>query len=364
LKLGVSALSIETEQGYKKAGISRYSLNVIEEMARLTPNDSLEVYVNSRFVRPDRWCDLSNLTIHTVHKYRTHRYLEGIRSAARGFDAWFIPSNDALELCPVPQVAMIHDVFPFTNPEWFTPAQVPAMRRSIGRGIRVSKLLLANSESTRQTLIKHFNISADSIVVTHLALGNLPSETSGDVQRVIANEYFLAMGTMEPRKNLGRLLEAWTRIEGEYPNVVLVMAGAKGWKFEEIEEAIERAGDRVKVLSYVADEDLPSLIGNSQFYVLASLDEGFGMPILEAMAYGSPLVLSNRGALPEVAGHLAVYFDPLSVDEIVDGLRVGFGRSSQRAALVEKGRERAESFSWKQTASLTLEAIRRLVGKS
>ncbi len=360
MTVGVSALSLETAEGWKKAGVSRYGLHVIEAMARHSPGDRFEVFVNGRFERPGSWSDLGNVELRVVRRYRTHRYMAGLRSKFQGVDVWFVPSSDALELCPVPQVAMIHDVFPFTNPEWFTPEQVPAMRRSIGRAIRGSRVFVVNSDSTKKALVTAFGVDAASVFVTPLGLGNV---ATGSGAPVVEESYFLAVGTMEPRKNLGRLLEAWSRVEGEYPETILVLAGAKGWKFSELEGALAALGDRVRVLEYVADEALPGLIRGARFCVMASLDEGFGMPVLEAMAYGAPLVLSNAGALPEVAGDAAVYFDPLAVDGIEASLREGLGADFDRNGLVARGRERAASFSWERTADLTLDVLRQAAGK-
>ncbi len=365
--------SVATEAGFKKAGVSRYAINVVAGMARRDPSVRFECYVTTRFERPPEWQDLGNVRLHEVKRFRTHRYLAGWRSLFQSFDAWFVPAYDSIGYCPVPQVAMIHDLFPLVHPEWFSADQRPVMKAAIERACRVSRVLLANSESTKSALIKLFPRLDNRIRVTPLGVGNLAeARDRASVDRaelssfgVPFERFVLTLGTLEPRKNLPRLLRAWSKMASEFPDLGLVIGGGKGWEFDEVFREFDSSGlkDRVAFLDYVPDGRLPALFAGCEVFVLASLDEGFGLPVLEAMHYGAPLALSDRGALPEVAGDLAVYFDPESVDDMVETLRSALDRGPERDRLVQLGRERAREFTWEVAADLTLKAIREACGE-
>lgn len=354
---------VETEPGFRKAGISRYAINVLTELVSMARLDTFHLYVNERFVAPEG-LRRPNVRQHVVRRHRTHRYLACSRSALQGFGVWFVPAYDSLELPVVPQVAMVHDMFPISHPEWFQEELREDMKRALERTLRISRTVLTNSEATRNEVLKRFTRHPANVRTTPLALGNVePVRCRSTVARdelrsmgVPFERYVLTLGTIEPRKNLGRLIRAWEGPAARWPDLGLVVGGAQGWE-SEIEPT-----DRVHFLGYVPDEALPALFAGCELFVLASLDEGFGIPALEAMHYGAPLVLSDTGALPEVAGPTALYFDPESVSEIGDALIRGLERSAERERLVEVGRARAARYSWKTTAGLTLEALRNAAG--
>ena len=357
--------TVETAPGFRKAGISRYAINVVAELARLARLDKFEVYVNERFERPPEW-DSSNISLHVVRKYRTHRYLACARSAAQGFHAWFVPAYDSLEFPIVPQVAMVHDMFPITHPEWFSPDQRPVMKEAIERTLRVSRTVLTNSAKTREEVLKVFPRHSANVRVTPLAIGNLAEfrsredVTASDLRAagVPFDRFIFALGTIEPRKNLAALIEAWSRIAPRFPDMGLVIGGAEGWESDKLLSSLGQT-ERVHLLGYVPDQVLPLLFAKCEFFVMASLDEGFGIPVLEAMHYGAPLVLSDRGALPELAGDAAVYFNPESVEDIARALESVPDRPISK---LKMGQARASEFSWQKTASLTLDAIRNVAG--
>ena len=171
------------------------------------------------------------------------------------------------------------------------------------------------------------------------------------------------MGTIEPRKNLTRLLHAWEPLyrAGEAPPLVIV--GKRGWLVEDFYAALEASPARKGVCftGYVADEDLPALYAGARLFTFLSLYEGFGLPPLEAMACGTPVLCSDTSALPEVVGDAALTVSPTSVDAIREGLRHLLTAADLRADLRERGLHRAAAFSWERAAAETYRLYRRLL---
>jgi glycosyltransferase involved in cell wall biosynthesis len=181
----------------------------------------------------------------------------------------------------------------------------------------------------------------------------------------IEGDYVLFVGTLQPRKNIARLIEAFSRIKD---NTQLVVVGKKGWLYEEILEAPKKFGvqDRVKFLDFVPDEDLPLFYQNALCFVLPSLYEGFGLPVLEAMKYGCPVITSNVSSLPEAGGDAALYFNPEDISDIAANLRLMITKPQLRKELIKKGFEQIKKFSWEKTARETLKTLMEVVnnGKS
>jgi len=169
------------------------------------------------------------------------------------------------------------------------------------------------------------------------------------------------LSTVEPRKNLRRLIEAFAKVacEDRFADLGLAIGGGKGWEKSDIFEMPAKLGiqDRVKFLGYVADEDLSSLFARCEAFVLPSLIEGFGIPVLEAMLGGAPVVCSRTGSLPEVGGEAVMYFDPTNVDEMASVIAARLDSKESREVTVARGLAQAEKFDWAKTAWLTVQAI-------
>jgi len=196
----------------------------------------------------------------------------------------------------------------------------------------------------------------------------------------IRGEYILFVGTLQPRKNIVRLIEAFAFVchpelvsgsqskrdsDLRQNDIQLVIVGKKGWLFDEILKAPKKFGieDKVKFLDFVADEDLPLFYKNALCFVLPSLYEGFGLPILEAMQYGCPVITSNVSSLPEAGGDAALYVNPLDVDDIVKNLELIIQNSELRNKLKKKGYEQVKKFSWEKTARETLRVLEEVARK-
>lgn len=259
-----------------------------------------------------------------------------------------------------PMVVTIHDLtfqlFPAVHERikrYYFPLMIKA-------AVRKARYVLAISDSTRKDLNRLLPRSRDKTVVTLLAARTLAVDLAWEKPHAdnVAG-YVLFVGTVEPRKNLERLIEAWESIDSSKRHGTrLVIVGATGWLVDRVlsrsvaEHAIEFKG-------FVGDGELAYLMRSAMVFVYPSLYEGFGLPVLEAMAQGVPVLTSNVGATREVANEAALLVDPLSVSSIRDGLVRLLNDDVLRAELSCRGIERAASFSWQRTAADTLAVIRK-----
>jgi glycosyltransferase involved in cell wall biosynthesis len=234
----------------------------------------------------------------------------------------------------------VHDVAVFRHPEAF-PRWTRAYSRIVApRVLRAATLVLAVSEFTASELETLLRIPRDAIRVTPNAVD---ATFSPDGERA-AGDYILSVGTLEPRKNLLRTIEAAARL-----GIELHVVGARGWG------GVEAHGAHVRWLGEISDEELAREYRGALCVAYPSLYEGFGIPVLEAMACGTPVVTARGGATEEVAGGAAVLVDPLDVTSIADGITAAIGRADDLRA---RGLERARAFSWDETAQKTLAAYR------
>jgi glycosyltransferase involved in cell wall biosynthesis len=259
------------------------------------------------------------------------------------------------------QVVTIHDVAFVDRPEGFNPKFRAFYRFLVPRLARRVRAVITDSAFSRERLIEWARVSPSHVHAIHLGVDQRFSPQQIDsVERVrnmlkIPSPYYiLSLGSIEPRKNLPRLLVAWERIRRELPQEVwLVVAGGKGKSSVFNDVKIQELPPQVYLTGRVADEFLPALYSGALAFVYPSLYEGFGLPPLEAMACGTPVLTSNVTSLPEVVGDAGLLVDPYNVDAIGHGIRHLVEDSALREELKRKGLERAKQFTWERTAELT-----------
>ena len=265
-------------------------------------------------------------------------------------------------------VVTVHDVIPLILPETFTPRHRLVVRLALARVRRKADRVVVPSHAVKRDVVRRVGVPEDRVVVTHEGCEPRfrPVRSEG-VQRDVAARYglppryVLAVGTLEPRKNLTTLLDAFARLrrDGEVdPDLRLVLAGARGWLDEPIFATVRSLGleDAVRFTGFVDDADLPAVYGGAALFAFPSLHEGFGLPLLEAMACGVPVVTSNIASMPEVAGDAAVLVDPRDAGGLAAAIARVLRDEALRDRLREAGIGRARQFSWEATARLTLDA--------
>lgn len=258
-------------------------------------------------------------------------------------------------------VVTVHDVIPYSYPNVSTRLDTLIYHRWLPRILPRVDGVITVSESSRQDIMRYLNISPDNIYTTVEGVNSAFKPASSDeIARIrnkyhISEPYILYIGSVEERKNLSRVLEAYARL-GETTHK-LVVVGAKKWKYQQINETLATLdlGDRVVFTGYVAEADLPILCSGADVFVFPSLYEGFGLPVLEAMASGTPVVTSNVSSLPEVAGDAAITVDPYDVDMITDAMHGLLTTPERQHEFAEKGLLRAAAFTWERAAQQILE---------
>lgn len=273
----------------------------------------------------------------------------------------------------IPQTIAIHDLTTF----------LPAVRKThkiririiekffLGRSLKRSKKIIAVSENTKNDLIKLFGISPDKITVIHEAHrpSFRPIEKKEETRKALEKynlpqNFILFVGTIEPRKNIVRLIEAYKEAVADerFKDYKLVVAGKKGWYCEEIFKKVEELGLKNDVIftGYLADADVPYFYNAAECFIYPSLYEGFGLPILEAMACGCPVITSNTSSLPEVAGDAAILIDPYNSKEISGALRQVLSDGLLRNKMREDGLKQSKKFSWTKAVRELLAVFNKL----
>jgi glycosyltransferase involved in cell wall biosynthesis len=257
----------------------------------------------------------------------------------------------------------IHDLTFLTYPDCFYPSLQRYLRRAVPRNLRRAHLVLADSQSTRRDLVRLLGVVPERVVVVYPGVSPrfqpLPAAVCEAVRERLGlpPAFLLFVGTLEPRKNLVRLLEAFSHLvettSGEAAQLALVIAGRKGWLYEDIFATLARLRlqSRVVFLDFVDDADLPALYNLARLFIYPSLYEGFGLPVVEALACGTPVVTSHAASLPEVAGDAALMVDPLDSRAIAHGIMQALEHSAELRAA---GPRFAQRFCWEQSGRALL----------
>jgi glycosyltransferase involved in cell wall biosynthesis len=263
------------------------------------------------------------------------------------------------------QVLTLHDAVVLDHPEWFTSAYARWYRWLLPRLVHRVADVITDSEFSKARIHATTGVAEEKLHVVPIGVdARFRPGTDDETARVrkryrIPRErYLLSLGSIEPRKNLVRLLDAWARAEPELTDdVVLAVAGAAGRTSIFREVAFDRTPARVHFTGYVDDADLPALYSGALAFAYMSSYEGFGLPPLEAMACGVPVMTGDRSSLPEVVGDAGVMVDPFDADAIAENIRSLVADEGRRELLGKRGRERASRFTWEQTAEATWQVL-------
>lgn len=264
-----------------------------------------------------------------------------------------------------PTSLLIHDLSYEHHPEWFTRGEVARFRATIPRSAKASRIVMTVSEFCREDIIRRLGIPPEKVIVTPNALPPhyKPAETdkiSEFRSRLeVPERYILALGNLQPRKNIISLIRAWRRIKErhEMKGTSLVITGKKAWLFDEIlrEAGIgNESDDRIIFTGYLPEEDLPALYSGARLFVYPSLFEGFGLPPLEAMACGTPVIVGHHSALPEVCGDAVAYVDVTSEERLGSRILEIATDMESRDALSSAGIIRTRSFPLDRLADSTV----------
>lgn len=343
-------------------GIGRYVVNLSQAMRQIAPDLPIALISDplasgTRLALPDLprvTCSASPFSLR--QQWVVPRLLRRMGATLYHSPYYLMPYRPG-----VPTVLTCYDLIPLLYPRYFGVAQRLMFRVAHSLALTTAAAILSISQITKGDLVRHFGIDPQKIVVTPLAAGErfMPqsSERIAALRRkhVLPEEYALYLGSNKPHKNLVRLVQAWAVGGGDSSCAKLVVGGQWDSRFPEAGKVVEDLGltDQVAFLGPLDEADLPALYSGAACFVFPSLYEGFGLPVLEAMACRTPVACSNTSSLPEVAADAALLFDPTSVESIADALSRLLADLDLREELRERGLRRAACFTWAETAEQT-----------
>ncbi len=351
----------------QRAGIGRYTRNLVRALAAIDRENEYVLFAAVGRGRPvdEDWP--SNFRVRSVplsdrtmailwHRLRVPLPIEAFIGPV---DLFYSP-DFVLPPTRARTVLTVHDLSFVRMPECADPNLRAYLNKAVPRSVHRADLVLADSQNTKRDLVELLGVNPQQIEVIYPGVEERfrPIEDQALLENVrrrydLPARFILGLGTLEPRKNFPRLIEAFASLQvGKFASLHLVIAGRPGWLYEGIFAAVERLGLEGKVAfpGFIADEDLPALYNLAELFVFPSLYEGFGLPPLEAMACGVPVVASNSSSLPEVVGEAALTVDPMDVKGLAEAMGRLLDDGALRKRMIERGLERARTFTWEGAA--------------
>jgi glycosyltransferase involved in cell wall biosynthesis len=354
-----------------KSGVGYYTENMMSSVMKAAPEHRYVLFSN-RDIRPD-WRQLGSEVVYDRRFFpvRAVWMQAALPMALRDVspDVCHFTNYLAPLACHCPYVVTIYDMTVFVTPKYHNLKKLVLDRTLIPRVARRADAIITVSNSARNDILRYLKVSNDKV---HVITGGVSSDfrpvTDTDKLNEVTARYqlrlpfFLYVGTIEPRKNLCRLVQAFANLKQRGLPHKLVIVGQTGWHFAPVFEEVKRLGltSEVVFTGYVPFEDLPALYSLAEVMVFPSLYEGFGLPVLEAMACGTPVITSRSSSLVEVAQDAALLVNPLSVQEIADALHTLHYQPKLREELRQRGLRRAARFTWGATARATLDVYERV----
>jgi mannosyltransferase B len=348
----------------KKTGVGWYIYNIVKELSKSDRNDYIAEFINfmgrhdvKSQIDYDIKIKQNKMLTYTMYNFLTkklnirHNLIFGTKSDIYHFFNFTIPKNIKGKV-----INTIYDTVFISAPETMGDRKE---LEEYKYGAQKSDLIITISESAKNDIIKNLGVTEDKIEIVYpgIDLENYSQKyEKEELERIrkkynLPSEYILYLGTIEPRKNIERIIKAFIKYKEKVDDdLKFVIVGKKGWKYENIMKLIESMGTDIIITGYIDEEDKIPIYKLAQFFTFPSLYEGFGMPVLEAMAAGVPVVTSNVSSLPEVAGDAAILVDPLNEDEIFEAYKKIRNDSNYREEMILKGYEQAKRYQWKYSA--------------
>lgn len=365
----------------KRVGISEYAFELLAQFSKLsvrqwTRNLKFIIYLKEK-PREDLPKEREGFEYRVVGPKKLWTQIglplalfNDCRLKGRQINVFFTPTHYAPRFSPVPTVISVMDLSYIHYPKLFKKTDFYQLRSWTAYSIRKATRVFTISQASKNDIINHYAVSKEKVVVTYPGIKlktQMPKlkstppvggQNSNILEKYsIDKKYILFVGTLQPRKNIVRLIEAFSKIVDK--QIQLVIIGKKGWMYEDILLAPKKYNveSRVKFLEFVPGEELPIFYKNALCFVLPSLYEGFGLPVLEAMQEGCPVITSNISSLPEAGGDAALYIDPKDTNDIAEKIEEVIKNESVRNKMIQKGYDQVKKFSWEKTAQETLKIL-------
>jgi glycosyltransferase involved in cell wall biosynthesis len=363
-------------------GIGRYTRNLIGALAELDLESQYTLFVAGGRAVVDgleswpgnfrvRWVPLSDRWLHIL--WQRLRLPVPIQVVTGPLDLFHSPDFVLPPLGRTPAILTVHDLSFLRVPQFFVPGFRDYLEGAVSRAVRRARHILADSESTRRDLMELLAVEPERVTVLYPGVEARfqPVQDAAALSRVRARydlpeSFFLSLGTLQPRKNLSGLVEAFGQLLAAGNDVArmeelqLVIVGGQGWMFEDVVSRVQRLGltERVRFPGFVDDVDLPAIYNLATAFAFPSWYEGFGLPVLEAMACGLPVIAADNSSLPEVVGEAGLLIDAGDTEALAGGLARLVSDEDLRASLAAAGRQQAAHFDWGRAAQQLLEIYR------
>jgi glycosyltransferase involved in cell wall biosynthesis len=381
MRIGINAHLVAFNKSYRQAGVSKYTELLINNLVNLDQTDQFFIYIGNQ-PRPQNFANATNFR---VRASRLPTIKPPVRIAWEQSLAPALLLRDRLNLlhCPVNVVPLaapsktvvtIHDLGFMRYPERYRAAKRRYLTAATSLSARRAAHIITDAESGRQEIIELLKVRPEKVTAVPLGVDArfrpLPPEEIEQFrqEKKLPARFVLYLGTLEPRKNIPLLLRGFARLRRENPAAVegveLVLGGAKGWLYDEIFRLVQQLGleQTTHFPGYVSEEELPLWYNSAECFVYPSIYEGFGLPPLEAMASGCPVITSNTSSLPEVVGKAGITVGPEDEAGLATALAQLLTDPAERVLRREQGRAQAQKFTWEETARRTLEIYRRIAG--
>ncbi len=362
MRIGIDAYEANQEI---KVGIGRYAFELLWQLYYCAKNDDIILFVPNQKL-PDLPPQRPGWEYRIVPSRSLWTFFALPHAIKKEtLDVFFSPTHYIPLVSSVPRTFSIMDLSYVRFSSLFQFKDRLKLRFGTQYSVRTARKIFTISHFSKQEICDFYGIAQDRVVVTYPGFNSslFRPYHARDIQPVLKKytlekDYIISIGTIQPRKNIVRLLKAFESLKNRKEKLLIL--GKKGWLYKEILSKIrnlERTG-KVQYLDFVPDQDLPLLLAGARCFVSPSLYEGFGLPAVEAMACGVPVVVSNISSLPEIVGNAGILVDPYSIGSIASGISQAFSlTSSQRKTIIQKGFVQSQQFNWRTCAQLTLQGL-------
>ncbi len=376
MRIGFNAHLLSFASGYRRAGVSQYTEQLLHHFVTtaMQEGDTLAVYAGGSDAARDwmaehRTIDYRASSLPTARPQGRILWEQAVAPVVARrdrLDILFCPVNVVPLAGTVPSVVTVHDLAFLAHPEAFHPSKRAYLSLLTRLSVQRARRVIAVSAHTKDDLVRHFHVAPGKVIVIPNAMDDRfrPATDAAAIRQFrhdhrLPERFILFVGTLEPRKNLRRLIDAFARVARADSEVALVIVGGSGWMTSDLAPLVQQhnLGDRIIFTGYVPDDELPRWYQAATLFCYPSLYEGFGLPVLEAMACGTPVVTSKTSAIPEVAGGAAVLIDPTDVTALADVLLALLTDAPRRGAMAHAGIVRARGYSWERTAAETYAVV-------
>ncbi|MEX2013226.1 MAG: glycosyltransferase family 1 protein, partial [Candidatus Levyibacteriota bacterium] len=351
-----------------RVGSGEVSFEILKKLYDLDKKNSYRIYLPAEKSEDlpkerDNW---SYINVKNQKIWTATALSKKLFEDRRKLDVFFSPTHYLPLYVSCPSAVAILDLSYIHFPGLFKKKDLYQLKLWGKYSVKKASKIITISEASKNDIIKYYKVSSSKVAVVYPGIKEMDRKTKTNIRSKyqVEGDFILFVGTLQPRKNVSKLIESLSEMEDK--DIKLVVVGKRGWMFEDILKAPGKYGvsDRVKFLENVSDQDLPSFYSEAKCFVLPSLYEGFGLPVLEAMQNGCPVIASKVSSLPEAGGDAALYINPQDSSDIAQKIDKVLKDDKLAADMVRKGFEQVKKFSWEKSATKTLQVLESLVERN